>query len=45
MMDSVPCSYDLDTAIQQLTVAAAGDPSLGRLTEVYHNLLRQWADA
>jgi PKHD-type hydroxylase len=37
--------YDLDTAIQQLTVAASGDPSLGRLTEFYHNLLRQWADA
>jgi PKHD-type hydroxylase len=37
--------YDLDTSIQQLTPAAPSDPALVRLTGVYHNLLRQWADA
>jgi PKHD-type hydroxylase len=37
--------YDLDTAIQQLTPAGPPDPALVRLTGVYHNLLRQWADA
>jgi PKHD-type hydroxylase len=37
--------YDLDTSIQQLTPAAPADPALVRLTGVYHNLLRQWADA
>jgi len=36
--------YDLDTAIQQLTGAQPDDPTLVRLTGVYHNLLRQWAD-
>ncbi len=34
---------ELDTAIQQLTRDAAGHPALDRLTGVYHNLLRQWA--
>jgi len=36
---------DLDRSIQEL--AAAGDPSspaLVRLTGVYHNLLRHWAE-
>ena len=37
--------YDLDTAIQQITPAASGAPALVQLTGVYHNLLRQWADA
>jgi PKHD-type hydroxylase len=37
--------YDLDTAIQQLTPDGTPDPALVRLTGVYHNLLRQWADA
>ncbi len=41
--------YDLDVAIQQLTpqtaAASPADPALVRLTGVYHNLLRQWADA
>jgi PKHD-type hydroxylase len=37
--------YDLDTAIQQLTPDGPPDPALVRLTGVYHNLLRQWADA
>jgi PKHD-type hydroxylase len=37
--------YDLDTAIQ--TIAAdrgQDDPAIIRLTGVYHNLLRRWAD-
>jgi PKHD-type hydroxylase len=37
--------YDLDTAIQQLTPDGAPHPALIRLTGVYHNLLRRWADA
>jgi PKHD-type hydroxylase len=36
--------FDLDTAIQQLSVAVPDDPALAQLTNVYHNLLRQWAD-
>lgn len=36
--------FDLDQAIQGLNVAvAADDPNLLKLTNVYHNLLRQWA--
>ena len=35
---------ELDGAIQQLAVDAPGHPSLSRLTGVYHNLLRQWAE-
>ncbi|MDR7092673.1 Fe2+-dependent dioxygenase [Hydrogenophaga laconesensis] len=35
---------ELDGAIQQLAVDAPGHPSLGRLTGVYHNLLRQWSE-
>jgi len=38
--------YDLDTAIQRLTQAAAPDAvndELVKLTGIYHNLLRQWA--
>jgi PKHD-type hydroxylase len=34
---------DLDTAIQQLTRDQGHHPALERLTGVYHNLLRQWA--
>lgn len=35
--------FDLDRAIQQ--VSAAGDnPAILQLTNVYHNLLRRWAD-
>ncbi|GAB2500236.1 Fe2+-dependent dioxygenase [Arenimonas alkanexedens] len=37
--------FDLDRAIQQLTVTAPGDPALVQLTGVYHNLLRRWSDA
>ncbi len=35
---------ELDTAIQQLVRDAPGHPALDRLTGVYHNLLRQWAN-
>lgn len=34
----------LDTAIRELTAAAAGQAAIDRLTGVYHNLLRQWSD-
>jgi PKHD-type hydroxylase len=36
--------FDLDTAIQSLSLAVPDDPALAQLTGVYHNLLRQWAD-
>ena len=36
--------FDLDTAIQSLSLAVPDDPALAQLTNVYHNLLRQWAD-
>jgi PKHD-type hydroxylase len=36
--------YDLDTAIQRLAGAAADDESVVRLTNVYHNLIRRWAE-
>lgn len=35
---------NLDTAIQDLTVATPDHPALGRLLGVYHNLLRTWAE-
>ena len=38
--------YDLDRTIQALAPALGpGDPQLVRLTGLYHNLLRRWADA
>jgi PKHD-type hydroxylase len=37
--------FDLDRAIQRLTHDHTEHPSLVELTGVYHNLLRQWADA
>lgn len=38
--------FDLDQSIQTLAVQAGhADPSIIRLTGVYHNLLRRWADA
>lgn len=38
--------FDLDQSIQTLAATAGqGDPSIIRLTGVYHNLLRRWADA
>jgi len=36
--------FDLDTAIQQLSRDVPDHPALVRLTGVYHNLLRAWAD-
>jgi len=36
--------FDLDVSIQRLTAEHPGDPNLVRLTGVYHNLLRQWAE-
>lgn len=36
--------FELDLAIQRLTVAAPGNPALVQLTGVYHNLLRRWSD-
>lgn len=37
--------FELDLAIQRLTIAAPGNPALVQLTGVYHNLLRRWSDA
>jgi len=37
--------FDLDISIQQLGQENATHPSTVRLTGVYHNLLRQWAEA
>jgi PKHD-type hydroxylase len=36
--------FDLDTAIQRLTVDLPDHPAAVQLTSVYHNLLRRWAD-
>ncbi|MDO9453816.1 MAG: Fe2+-dependent dioxygenase [Stagnimonas sp.] len=36
--------YEMDRAIQQLTADHPGHPALLKLTGVYHNLLRQWAE-
>jgi PKHD-type hydroxylase len=37
--------FDLDVAIQQINRELPDHPSAVQLTGVYHNLLRQWADA
>ena len=38
--------FDLDQGVQAATAAMGGaDPAVVRLTGVYHNLLRRWADA
>jgi PKHD-type hydroxylase len=37
--------FDLDTAIQRLTLDVPDHPAAVQLTAVYHNLLRRWADA
>ncbi|MEI9888063.1 MAG: Fe2+-dependent dioxygenase [Rhizomicrobium sp.] len=37
--------FDLDVAIQGLRRAVGDNPEVVRLTGVYHNLLRQWAEA
>ncbi len=36
--------FDLDTAIQQLAGALPDNPAVAQLLNVYHNLLRHWAD-
>lgn len=36
--------FDLDTAIQRLTLDLPNHPAAVQLTSVYHNLLRRWAD-
>jgi PKHD-type hydroxylase len=36
--------FDLDTAIQRLTVDLPEHPAALQLTAVYHNLLRRWAE-
>jgi PKHD-type hydroxylase len=36
--------FDLDTAIQRLTVDMPNHPAAVQLTSVYHNLLRRWAE-
>jgi PKHD-type hydroxylase len=36
--------FDLDTAIQRLSVDMPDHPSVVQLTAVYHNLLRRWAN-
>jgi PKHD-type hydroxylase len=37
--------FDLDTAIQSLRLAHGDTPEVVRLTGLYHNLVRRWADA
>jgi len=37
--------FELDTAIQQLAATAPDQAPVVKLTNIYHNLLRQWADA
>ena len=37
--------YDLDTSIQSLHMSNADNDALVRLTGIYHNLVRRWADA
>ena len=36
--------FDLDNAIQRLTMESPGHPVAVQLTAVYHNLVRRWAD-
>jgi PKHD-type hydroxylase len=36
--------FELDTAIQRLPPAAETEPARLQLANVYHNLLRRWAD-
>jgi PKHD-type hydroxylase len=36
--------FDLDMANQQVAPAMPDNPAVGQLYNVYHNLLRQWAD-
>lgn len=36
--------FDMDTALQRISVNQADHPSVVQLTGVYHNLLRRWVD-
>jgi PKHD-type hydroxylase len=36
--------FDLDSAIQEVAAVAPGGPQAVKLTGIYHNLLRRWAD-
>jgi PKHD-type hydroxylase len=36
--------FDLDRAIQQVSIAAPDHPAAVQLTGIYHNLLRRWAE-
>ena len=36
--------FDLDTAIQELAATVPENQAVDRLLNVYHNLLRRWAD-
>jgi len=36
--------FDLDTAIQQLAATVAENRAIDQLLNVYHTLLRHWAD-
>ena len=36
--------FDLDASIQELTAAGVDNPAIVRLTGVYHNLIRRWAE-
>jgi PKHD-type hydroxylase len=37
--------FDLDQSIQELSASAGlNDPTAVRLTGIYHNLIRQWAE-
>jgi PKHD-type hydroxylase len=35
--------FDLDTTIQSLNTSIPDSPDVIRLTNLYHNLVRQWA--
>ena len=37
--------FELDESIQTLAGANPDQPAVLRLTSIYHNLVRQWADA
>src|SRR5687768_13848219 len=36
--------FDLDSAIQEISANGPGGPAAVKLTGIYHNLLRRWAD-
>ena len=37
--------FELDSSIQSLNATGADQASVVRLTGIYHNLVRRWADA